>query len=83
MHQYLTCSIDTHIETLCIAIHRCITVLSHLYSGIAISNLGILNLIKSCLESQISFYYYEIRIIWNESLHKIPKIQNLVCYFTS
>ena len=31
MHQYLICSIDTRIKTLCIAIHGCITVLSHLY----------------------------------------------------
>ena len=30
MHQYSICSIDMYIETLRIAIHQCITVLSHL-----------------------------------------------------
>ena len=51
MHQYSICTIDVHIEPLCIAMHRCITVLPHLYSYVVFSSIAYIDIkaIVSCL----------------------------------
>ena len=57
MHQYSISGINVHIEPLCIAIHRCITVLLHLYSYVVFSSIAYIDIkAVSCLLKIATLY---------------------------
>ena len=56
MHQYLICSVDTHIQSLCTTMYQCIPVLSHYYTNIIVHN----NIVVKVERLYIVFVIYKL-----------------------